>query len=162
MLVVFLLISAGPSAGPAEPAPAAAQAQAQAQATTEALQPKSNTEIRRWYNDQVGVIPALNQTWRAQGLSAEARARRAYEIRHTARNRARRFMADTQEVAALRKLDQAKYGNPDGPTFEYLVEQNRKRGLAGDAVYDTIIGSANRTDPGYNAKFNVTPAGKPP
>ena len=123
--------------------------------------PKTNAEIRQWYNDQVAVIPARDQEWQKQGISAEERARRAHEIRHHARIQARAYMQDKREVADLQARDQEKYGNPDGPTFDYLVKKNQEKGLQGDAVYEDIIGSSNRTNAEYNSKFNVKPASSP-
>lgn len=106
----------------------------------------SDAEIRSWYNERVATIPAQNQGWIAEGLSAEQRARRAYEIRHQARIEARERMSNRREVAGLRARDRLKYGDPDGPSFEYLVEKNRERGLEGDAVYEAIIESAAQTN----------------
>ena len=128
----------------------------------ETAEPRTNAEIRQWYNDQVAVIPALDQQWRAQGLSAEERARRAYAIRHDARLKARAFMADPNEVADLQARDQAKYGNPDGPTFDQLVAQNQAKGLSGDAVFNAIVTSADQTNAGYNQQFNVRPQAQAP
>ncbi|MFM2056276.1 MAG: hypothetical protein RLY71_661 [Pseudomonadota bacterium] len=129
----------------------------QAQSTTPAV-PQTNAEIRQWYNDQVAVVPTLDLEWIAQGLSPEQRALKAYEIRHHARLQARAYMQDKVEVADLQARDMAKYGNPDGPTFEYLVQKNKEKGLIGAAVYEDIIGSANRTSAEYNAKFGIQPA----
>lgn len=123
---------------------------------------KTNEEIRQWYNDQVAVIPALNEQWKKDGLSAEERAKKAHEIRHHARVKAREFMQNKQEVAELQARDQEKYGNPDGPTFEFLVEKNRLKGFQGDAVYEDIIGSSNRTNKEYNEKYGVKKEGQSP
>jgi len=123
---------------------------------------KTNEEIRQWYNDVVGTIPDLNDKWLSEGLNAEERAKRAHEIRHNARLEARVMMQNKQEVIDLQARDQEKYGNPDGPTFDYLVEKNRKKGLEGDAVYEDIIGSANRTNQEYNEKFGVKKEVKTP
>ena len=71
-------------------------------------------------------------------------------------------MQNKQEVIDLQARDQEKYGNPDGPTFDYLVEKNRKKGLEGDAVYEDIIGSSNRTNQEYNEKFGVKKEVKTP
>ncbi len=124
--------------------------------------PQTNSQIRDWYNEQVSAIPALNQHWIAEGIPAEQRAHRAHDIRHAARLKARDFMPDKREVADLQARDQAKYGNPDGPTFGMLVQKNRDKGLVGDAVYDEIIVSAACTDRATNEKYGSKPADKSP
>jgi hypothetical protein len=144
------------------PVQAGEVAQSVASMPGDSAAPRTNAEIRQWYNDQVAVIPALNEQWRKDGLSAETRARKTYDIRHGARLKAREFMPDKREVADLQARDQEKYGNPDGPTFEYLVQKNCDEGLIGDEVYENIIGSAKRTDEGYNKRFGVTPTGTSP
>ncbi|KIG14077.1 hypothetical protein DB30_07264 [Enhygromyxa salina] len=113
----------------------------------------TNAEVRDWYNAQVATIPEQNQAWLAEGLSAEQRAQKAYSIRHDARSEARNKMSNKAEVESLRARDQAKYGNPDGPTLEYLVDKNRGKGLEGDAVYEAIIESSSRTDEQTNKRF---------
>ncbi|PRQ06872.1 hypothetical protein [Enhygromyxa salina] len=113
----------------------------------------TNEQVRDWYNAQVATIPEQNQAWLAEGLSAELRAQRAYAIRHDARIEARNKMSSEAEVEQLRARDQAKYGDPDGPTFEYLVDKNRGKGLEGDAIYEAIIESSARTDEQTNARF---------
>jgi hypothetical protein len=119
--------------------------------------PRTNTEIRQWYNEKVGEIPKLNEGWKQQGLSAETRAQMAHQIRHDARLQARSMMQDKGEIAALRARDVEKYGNPDGPSFEDLVRQNREAGLEGDDGYEAIVSSSNRPNAAYNAKFNIQP-----
>ncbi len=147
------------------PVPAADSAQPAAgeQANAGATQtPQTNEDIRQWYNDQVSVIPALNEQWRQDGLSAEERARRAHDIRHAARLKARDFMPNKQDVADLQARDQEKYGNPNGPTFSQLVQANRDKGLTGDAVYNEIITSASRTNKDYNNRYGVKPPSQAP
>lgn len=153
-LTVFLLALA--------PLAQSANAQSVAPAAAQAQQPSTNEEIRQWYNDQVAVIPDKNKEWIAAGYTAEHRAELAQHIRHDARIQARAFMTNKAEVAELRRRDQAKYGNPDGPTFAYLVAQNQKRGLTGDAVYEEIVGSSNRTSEEYNTRFGVRPQARAP
>jgi len=132
------------------------------QTGTVAAQPRSNEDIRKWYNHQVSAIPALNKRWVKDGLSAEERARKAQDIRHDARVKARGFMANKDEVKLLQNRDLKHYGNPDGPTFDYLVEKNRKKGLQGDAVYEEIVTSSSRTDKAYNEKYGVRPPAQAP
>lgn len=117
--------------------------------------PQTNGEIRTWYNQQVVIIPALTEQLSQEGATAEERAKLAYDIRHRARMYARLLMPDKDEVELLRQRDMKKYGNPDGPTFAYLVEKNQKKGLEGDAIYEAIIESSSRTSAEYNARFGI-------
>lgn len=124
-----------------------------ANASQNASVPVSNADIRQWYNDQVATIAVLDKQWQQQGLNPEQRARHAFAIRHDARLKAREFMRDKAEVILLQARDKAKYGNPDGPDFDYLVAQNRKKGMQGDDAYLEIIGSAERTNAEVNKAF---------
>lgn len=135
---------------------------AQASPAADSRPPSGNSEIRQWYNEQVAGIEAEDKKWQQQGLSCEQRARRAYEIRHAARLKARQFMQDRDEVALLQARDKAKYGHPDGPTFDYLVEQNRSKGLRGDDIYLAIIGSATTTNADVNKAFARPQPSAPP
>jgi hypothetical protein len=113
----------------------------------------TNGEIRAHYNRLVTAIGPANEKWTKEGLSAEERARQASAIRHDARIMCRAMMSDPAEVEDLRKRDMEKYDNPDGPTFDQLVERNRKKGLTGDAVYEAVVESSQRTDPVINKQF---------
>jgi hypothetical protein len=68
------------------------------------------------------------------------------------------MMASVAEVEDLRKRDQEKYGNPDGPTFEQLVEGAKKKGVVGEAIFEGIIASSQRTDEAVNAAFGIKKA----
>jgi hypothetical protein len=126
---------------------------------TPEAKPKTDAEIRQWYVDRVATIPTQNAKWLTEGLGAEARARRAYTIRHDARIEARGMMQSKTAVIALRARDRIKYGNPNGPTFDYLVKKNQAKGLKGDAVYEAIVGSAKRTNRRVNERNGVAEAG---
>jgi hypothetical protein len=73
---------------------------------------------------RVAEISKLNLEWVAQGRSLEERARHAWQIRHEARTEARSMMESAVEIEDLRARDLRLYGNPDGPTFEQLVQDN--------------------------------------
>lgn len=114
--------------------------------------PKSNCEIRNWYNFQVIAIDQLNQYWISQGISLKDRAQKAYSLRHNARKQARFMMQNKIEVKALKERDIARYGNPDGPTFEYLLQKNQEEGQSLSEAYENIIQSAKKTNSRYNAE----------
>ena len=122
-----------------------------------AKKPTSNEDIRKWYLDKVNTIPELDTKWAVEGVPLPERARRAVEIRHNARLEARNMMKDPQEVEMLRARDLAKYGNPDGPTFDQLVEKAQANGHQGDEVWKELLGSSNRTDQTVNQHLLGTP-----
>jgi hypothetical protein len=167
ILLLLLTVLAGCRQGPAAPAPAGSAAAAKPSPTTvaeaEALKRGgvswTNEEIRVYYNQVVSTIAAASEQWKRDGLPAEEQARRASEIRHDARVTCRAMMTSAAEVEDLRRRDQEKYGNPDGPTFEQLVDKAKKKGLRGDAVYDEILASAQRTDEATNAAFGIKKRG---
>jgi hypothetical protein len=112
-------------------------------------------DIRAAYLRMVATIGPANERWKAEHLPAEERARRAFQLRHDARLLARAMMKSAAEVEALRRRDVEKYGTPDGPSFDWLVERERKKGLSGDAVWEAIVLSAQRTDRAVNEVFGL-------
>lgn len=110
----------------------------------------TNAEIRAHYLVLVAAIGPANAGWKRDGLAAEERAHRAFQMRHDARLTCRAMMTDARELAALEQRDQAKYGHPDGPRFEELEARERAKGLTGDAVFEAIIESAQRTNSAVN------------
>jgi hypothetical protein len=119
-----------------------------------------NSEIRAWYQKRVAEISTLNQEWIAQGISLEERARRAWQIRHDARMEARSRMESAAEIEDLRERDRRLYGNPDGPTFNQLVQGSSQGGFQPDQIYERIIEGAQITNREVNKLFDVK--GPPP
>lgn len=85
----------------------------------------TNREIRSWYLREVAKIAKLDEQWAAQGETLERRSYLAWKTRHDLRLEARARMENPDEVALLEARDQAKYGNPDGPTFEQRISTRR-------------------------------------
>jgi len=112
----------------------------------------SSKQVRDHYNAQNSEIAALNEQWKQQGLTAEQRARKAHEIRHRMRMTGREMMSDGGRQLELLVRDAQKYGDGEGPTFEMLVEQQHARGKTGDAAYEEIISSSQRTDRATNRR----------
>jgi hypothetical protein len=155
LVVIALALVLGCKGSPSQPSPspsasAPAKPYPTSVADTETLKKGgatwTNEEVRRHYDEAVATIGPSNERWRQEGVAAEERARRAFGIRHDARLTARAMMSNASEVELLRQRDQAKYGHPDGPTFEELVEKGKAAGKTGDAVYEGIVASAQRTD----------------
>jgi len=117
----------------------------------------SNVEIRQYYLNVISGIRAADEEAKRNGVSAEQRARKAYQTRHDARMTCRAMMSDRHEVDDLHARDQAKYGHPDGPEFDQLVEHERGKGLTGDAAFEAIVASSQRTDGAVNEMLGVAP-----
>jgi hypothetical protein len=64
-------------------------------------------------------------------------------------------MENFRDVENLRNRDFKIYGNPNGPTFEFLVEKARKLGLKGDKIYAAIIEDSWVTNPDINGRFET-------
>src|SRR5262245_58222014 len=69
----------------------------------------TNEEIREYYVRVNDAIPAKNAAWKAEGKTAEQRARLAYEIRHNARLTCRAMMSSRLAVIGLQIRDFFKY-----------------------------------------------------
>lgn len=123
--------------------------------TSDTGKARTNAEIRQWYLEQVSRIPELDRQWLRQGFTARERAAMAWGIRREARLRARSMMPDPAEAELLRQRDIAVYGEPDGPTFEFLVEKLTRVGLEGDEIYEKIIEGASRTDTDINKSLGL-------
>jgi hypothetical protein len=115
----------------------------------------TNREIRAWYFGEVAKIRGLVEEWERRGDSLETRARQAWKRRHDLRLGAREMMEDPADIEAARRRDLEKYGNPDGPTFEYKLEQCRSQGLGDDEAYRRIIEDACRTNEEVNKVFDL-------
>ena len=113
-----------------------------------------------------GRVLAANQHAREQALKTRiAELEEEKRAAHTFLQRKEREKKQALALAQmrsdelwdeLRARDQQKYGNPDGPTFTQLVNKARTDGLQGDAVYESIIGSSQRTDEKTNQKLGVS------
>jgi len=60
-------------------------------------------------------------------------------------------MANKTDVRKLQNGDIERYGNPDGPTFEFLYKKYEEIGYQGDEIYQAIIDKASTTNKEYNA-----------
>ena len=115
----------------------------------------TDRRIRARYVCAAHAIGKLDEGWRRAGLGAEQRARRAHAIRHAARIEARKRMVDRAAVLALEARDTKKYGNPNGPAFDFLVDKAQARGLRGDAVFEDIVRSAQLTNWWTNMRYGI-------
>ena len=91
------------------------------------------------------------------GKSMEECARSAWQLRRDNRLKSRDFMRNAgsgSDVDLLEARDLKKYGDKNGPSFDYLVkkglEESGKK-AADDEIYQAIVASANRTNKWVNA-----------
>jgi len=63
------------------------------------------------------------------------------------------MMEDPRQVEELRNRDLEKYGDPDGPSFQYLIRQATRLGLNGDKIYEAIIEGSFMTNADVNRRF---------
>jgi hypothetical protein len=123
----------------------------------QSLKGTDSKSVREWYVAVTSVekVKKLNDEWSAKGISLYLRAERTWCIRFDARKRARDFMENRDEVERLRERDFKKYGLPEGPSFEDLVQQHMRNGLTEADAYLEIIASATRKDPETNKKYGI-------
>lgn len=114
------------------------------------MAPTTNTDIRKWYLDELAKIPKLDAELRKAGIPLKERARMAWRFRHDKRREARSFMADKDEVEMLRRRDVQVYGSPNGPTFQSLFKKLKAEGLLENEVYEAIIKGSYRTNAGVD------------
>ena len=112
--------------------------------------PQTNQEIRQWYKEQLSKILELNEQWIKENVSLEERAYRAWKFRHDMRLEARRMMQNPLEVEFLRRRDIARYGTPDGPTFEFVIAEIEAEGLSGNDAFEAVIKGSYRTNAGID------------
>jgi hypothetical protein len=156
-LAVFVSVGCGKPSPPVELASGKSLPQSSAQAIGLKASGTAWTdaEVRAHYLVLVAAIGPANAHWVLDGISAEERAHRAFQMRHDARVTCRAMMSDARAVAALEQRDQEKYGHPDGPRFEELVVHEQAKGLSGDAVFEAIVLSAQRTNSAVNEMYGL-------
>jgi hypothetical protein len=115
-----------------------------------AAKPTTNVDIREWYLAELAKIPELNKHWKREGIALDERAKKAWKFRHDKRREARSFMLNAVEVKMLRERDVLKYGNANGPSFEFLLKQLKEEGLSENQSYQAIIKNSYRTNAGIN------------
>jgi len=101
-------------------------------------------EVRNKYNEIVATIP----TQIASLKTNEEKAKKAFEIRHSARMSCRDIM-DKPSREKLEARDLKVYKNKDGPTYDDLVKKLKaKQGktVDMDKIYKDIIASSQRTN----------------
>lgn len=75
-------------------------------------------------------------------------AEQAASLRNEFRTAARELMADREKAADL-------YQNKPNLTWEQVKQKYENRGYSGDALYQQIIESSQRTNPDVNKSFGL-------
>jgi hypothetical protein len=116
----------------------------------------TNPQIRSWYLSEVSKIAELSEEWVRRGEALEQRARRSWQPRHDLRLKAREMMANPLDVEDVRERDRKKYSHLDGPTFEYLLDRARTKGLRDDEAYRSILIGAQSTSEEFNMLLRLS------
>ena len=104
-----------------------------------------NTDVRRWYVDNVSHIPDSID----KSLPFEEQARLAFEARNRLRTEARNMMADEETRKMLDKLRPNK-------TFEELIESKMKRkGMTREEAIRDIYETATKTNADVNKELGI-------
>ena len=109
----------------------------------------NNKLVRCWYKREESKINDIVNCCR----NKQQQARLAHKLRNEARIRARLLMSDRDEAKAL-------YTGINSPTnkaepmltWKQTVQKAKSKGLQGDAIYDYIIGSSQRSRKEIDAK----------
>jgi hypothetical protein len=64
------------------------------------------------------------------------------------------MMENAFEIEDLRERDRRLYGNPEGPTFDQLVQESLQRGRQQDEAYQRIINGSQTTNREVNKLFD--------
>ena len=95
----------------------------------------------------------LNTTLIAEGLSAEARARKMCYLRNTLRSWTRDLMHNRGDAEYLTRYEQ-------NSSFDRLVARHEAEGRTGEAAYEAIIESSTKSRPAMNGE--IDPNNPPP
>ena len=124
-----------------------------------------NIVTRYWYHTFIAELgnmhKALERKIELKQLSWDEYAKLAFDMRHHARVYTRALMADQMAEALLERRDQMKYGNREGPTFEYLLEEQRKMHKTPEESDRAIVYSSIRTNIWANAYIRLSEAVEP-
>ena len=115
----------------------------------------SDAETRTVYTTFELRMREVHERLLRRGAGSEERARTLYGMRAALRTWTRALMED-------RELAEWLNANEANPTFEALVERQRKKGLEGGAIYEAIIASATRSRASVNEALGIDPDNPPP
>jgi hypothetical protein len=114
---------------------------------------EANKNLRKEYINSSREIKDKDLQLKNKGVSLKNRSYEAWKTRHDSRLIARNKMSDKKLVEKLKQRDLAKYGNPDGPTFDSLVKKQLSDGKTLEEAYNNIIESSQRTNVAVDNKF---------
>ena len=112
---------------------------------------QKNRDVREWYLQLLVQYPDLYTQWQQKDLTLRKKAEEACDFRKKARLKGREMM-DPQDVELLRLRDSTAYGNPDGPTFDYIYQKLQNKGME-NLICEAIISSSGRTNKKVDRKF---------
>lgn len=115
----------------------------------------SRDETRTVYAQGELRMRQLNEQLISQGMSPEERARIMFDQRNALRTWTRELMADRALAA------QVSSENPN-LTWDQVLAKYQAKGVEGDTLWNSIIGSSTRSRPSVNAALGIDPENPPP
>ncbi|HEY8401946.1 MAG TPA: hypothetical protein VIK89_11825, partial [Cytophagaceae bacterium] len=104
----------------------------------------SDLDTRKWYLEQESKISELID----KSQTLEEQARQAFELRNKFRTKARELMADREKAAKLMKEE-------PNMTWEQILEKYKSQGYEGDALYNKIITSSQKSRKSVNDSLGL-------
>ncbi|WP_343571790.1 hypothetical protein [Mycobacterium sp.] len=114
----------------------------------------SDEDARAVYAHGELRMRVLNEQLVKQGLNAEERAKKMFEQRNSLRSWVRDLMRDRTAADWLAE-------NRPNQTWEQSIQKEISRGKQGDTIYEGIIESSTRSNPGVNAATGINPEHPP-
>lgn len=120
----------------------------------------TDTMTRTWYQAYMQEYQKQIETQKEaiKEMSLEDRAHIAFEARHHARVQTRSQMADKSSVEMIQSRDLKKYESKDGPTFDWLMRENKSKGMNDKQSHQAIIDSALTTNMWVNTYISAVKA----
>ncbi len=114
---------------------------------------RSNHQARAYVKGRKAELREAQAARERSGMSLDERARMAHAERAEMNQTAQEMMFWEGDVQQIRLRQQKEYGNPNGPTYEQLLQQKIRNGSTPNEARREIIDGASKGNPLADKKF---------